>query len=88
MITLAVGLVAVAGEIENFAEQSGHELGDDAQGFEIAGARGFNVDEVTGQLSDDGVDAEFITSAVNGHFVRSECVENGDVFGKLGAEGA
>ena len=74
-----VGVVSLAGEIDDAAEESRFVNGGDAEGFEVAGAGGFDVEAALCGSGEGGVHREFIGAGVEGEFVASEVLGDGGV---------
>ena len=83
-----VGVIPFAGESHNLTEQPRIDLGHGPQRLQVAGAGGFEMDQIAGLLGGDGIDAEFVGAGVQAEFVRAKGAGDGHVLGKRRLERA
>src|ERR1017187_9794958 len=86
MIAVPIGRKTAAAKLDNFVEQGCRCPSHDAQGFEIAGARRFYVEQLTTHAPDDCVRHELIRTAMNAYLVRAAMLRDGDMVAQRGLE--
>src|SRR5215470_6639863 len=72
VIAGAVNRVALARESRYLAEEFRRDLRDGPQGFEVARARGLEVNQFAGQPRGDRIDAELVGAGMEAELIRPE----------------
>src|SRR3954463_9711119 len=75
----SIGVEAADAVGGDFGEEVFVFAADGAEGFEVAGAGGFDVDEFAANPADDRVNAEFVGAAVDADFIRAAGLGNFNV---------
>src|SRR5262249_36358897 len=79
VIAGAVNRVALAGESGYLSEEFRVDLRNGSQGFEVARARGLEVNQFAGQPRGDRIDAELVGAGVKAELIRPEGFRDGHV---------
>src|ERR1044071_9725917 len=83
MIGALIDLVALTSQRIDLQKQVRGMPGEDTQGFEITGPRGFDMNSLSPIFYDQWIDAELVGTGMQTQFIGSKVVCDSSMFGKF-----